>query len=102
MENVFTRQAQRDQDHLAAAQNYQNQQLTNLRNGQPYTPLSNFETQFNSSSSPSAAVNYVKAAQVMTDGIGALKGVSDAQRQAVWKLLPDDAKQTLANQHGGG
>ena len=102
MENVFTMQAQRDQDHLAAAQNYQNDQLTNVRNGQPYSPLSNFETKFNSASSPSAAVNYVKAAQVMTNGISALNGVSDAQRGAIWSLLPPDVKQNLANQHGGG
>jgi hypothetical protein len=86
MENVFKIQAQRDQDHLNQAQQFQSDKLANVRVGQPYTPLSSFETQFNNG--PTAAVNYSKAAEVMSGMSAGWNGLSAQGQKDVWKLIP--------------
>lgn len=86
MENVFKMQAQRAQDRLGQAQQFQNQQLNNVQAGKSYSPLTNFETQFNTGTN--SATNYLKAAEAMSGRTTAWKGLNPQQQTAVWSLIP--------------
>jgi hypothetical protein len=88
MESVFQMQAQRDQDHLVQAQQYQDQQLGNIHSGQAYSPLANFESKFNSSTSNTAPVLYSKAAEAMAGQPNWWNGMSQKQLDQVFNLIP--------------
>lgn len=93
IENVLTMQGQRAHDQFALAQQHHSEQINGLSSGQPYVPLSKFESEFNTGAHSS--VNYLKAAQALASDKVAWQGLNPEQVNQVWSLIPV-GKQYLA------
>lgn len=84
MQNIFQMQGQRQQDEFRLAQQQHAGAVNAVSQGQPYEPLSKFTANFAIGSN--SAVNYLKAAQAMSDDSVAWQGVRDPA--TVVSLIP--------------
>src|SRR5262249_12524010 len=82
----------RSQQLFAGAQSYKQQQLSAVGNGQKYTPVSQYEADFNASSSRFSSQNYYKGAEMMTSPVlaqRALQGIDQKQAAQIIDLIPN-------------
>lgn len=88
IENVLYMQGQRQHDEYALAQQYHTNSVDALQTGASYKPLSSFTAEFNSSTGPHASVNYLKAAQAMSNDQVAWKDLKPEQIDQIVALIP--------------